>query len=139
MATFDTNVVVRLIVEDDEEQSRRAEAAWREALAGTGVFLPKVVLVETAWVLRTAYRFDSRTVAEVLQRLLNVEGVAIEDEVEVGDALARSAEGAAGFSDYVILESARAVNALPVMTFDREFAQEDGVEAVEFQGGVGTL
>jgi len=44
--TFDTNIVVRLIVVDDEDQSRQAEAAWRSALADNGVFLPKVVLVE---------------------------------------------------------------------------------------------
>ena len=48
MEAFDTNVVVRLIVEDDEDQSRQAETAWRSALADHGVFLSKIVLVETA-------------------------------------------------------------------------------------------
>jgi predicted nucleic-acid-binding protein len=65
--TSDTNVVVRLAVHDDEIQSRDAEIAWRRALATGGVFLPKVVLVETAWVLRAAYRFDNSTVATTWQ------------------------------------------------------------------------
>lgn len=126
--TFDTNIVVRLIVEDDEDQSRRAEIAWRSALAGEGVFLPKVVLVEAAWVLRTAYRFDSATVAKTLCRLLDVDGVKIEDEIEVRQALTFFEEGAADFSDYVILETANQARALPVRTFDRRFAREDDVE-----------
>jgi predicted nucleic-acid-binding protein len=32
MQSIDTNVVVRLIVHDDEEQGRRAEAIFRRAL-----------------------------------------------------------------------------------------------------------
>lgn len=128
MATFDTNVVVRLIVEDDEDQSRQAEQVWRAALTDSSVFLPKVVLVETAWVLRTAYRFDSSTVAKTLRRLLDVEGVEIEDEVVVRRALALFEQGGADFSDYVILESARKASALPVRTFDQRFAKESDVE-----------
>ncbi len=88
MATLDTNVVVRLVVEDDPEQSRLAEAAWRSALEEDGAFLSKVVLVETSWVLRTAYRFDAQTIASTLTRLLSVDGVKIEDEDEVRRALA---------------------------------------------------
>lgn len=131
MTTFDTNVVVRLVVEDDKDQSHIAEAAWRSALAGDGVFLPKVVLVETAWVLRSAYRFDSPTVAKTLRRLLEVEGVKVEDEVEVRQALTLFERGAADFSDYVILESARHGTALPVKTFDQQLAQEDDVEILK--------
>ncbi len=107
------------------------DTAWRAALADNGVFLPKVVLVETAWVLRTAYRFNGPTVVQTLRRLLDVEGVSIEDEVEVRQALTLFEQGSADFSDYVILESARHGNALPVKTFDRRFAQEDDVEILE--------
>lgn len=130
MATFDTNVVVRLVVEDDETQSRRAEAAWRAALADDGVFLPKVVVVETVWVLRTAYHFDRRAVVETLQRLLEIEGVRAEDDGQVRGALSHFERGAADLSDYLILEAAREVNALPVRTFDQRFAREENVEIV---------
>ena len=131
MATFDTNVVVRLIVEDDEQQCKQAERAWRAALADSGIFLPKIVLVETAWVLRSAYRFDSPTIAKTLGRLLELEGVKIEDEHEVRRALALFESGEADFSDFVIVESARQANELPVRTFDRRFAREDDVVILE--------
>ena len=58
MRTFDTNVVMRVLVEDAVVQCRLAESAWREGLARGGIFLPLTVLVEVGWVLRTVYRFD---------------------------------------------------------------------------------
>jgi predicted nucleic-acid-binding protein len=52
---IDTNVVVRLLVRDDDEQGRRAEALFRQS---GGVWIALVVLVETVWVLRSAYKFE---------------------------------------------------------------------------------
>ena len=54
MEAFDTNVVVRLLVRDDEEQYQRAEGVLRRVTAGPGAWLSSVVLAEVAWVLRGA-------------------------------------------------------------------------------------
>jgi len=137
VATLDTNVVVRLVVKDDPEQSRLAEGAWRSALAEDGAFLSKVVLVETSWVLRVAYRFDAEAIASTLTRLLSVDGVKIEDEDEIRRALALYERGDADFSDFVILESARQVDALPVKTFDRRFGRTEGVETLSGENDSG--
>jgi len=51
MESFDTNVVVRLLVDDDPLQSQRVVELWRQAIHRGCVFLSKVVLVETVWVL----------------------------------------------------------------------------------------
>ena len=51
MVALDTNVVVRLLVRDDAAQTRKAEQTFLRHARGDGVFLPLVVLVETAWVL----------------------------------------------------------------------------------------
>lgn len=123
METFDTNVIVRLLVEDDLQQSAIALRKWRTALDGGGVFLPKLVLAEAVWVLRMSYRFDRQAIAGVLGALLRTEGLTIEDEPLVLVALDAYAVGGADFSDYLILETARAASALPVHTFDRHFAR----------------
>ena len=93
VTTLDTNVVVRVVVKDDEAQEREAQNAWRAALSAGGVFLSKVVLVETAWVLRSAYHFDAATIAATLQRLLSIEGVTAEDEGQVRQALQQFEQG----------------------------------------------
>ena len=123
METFDTNVIVRLLVEDDPQQSAIALHKWQVALERGGVFLPKLVLTEAIWVLRVSYRFDRQAITGAVRALLHTDGLNIENKSLVLAALDAYAKGSADFSDYLILESARAAGALPVHTFDRRFAR----------------
>jgi predicted nucleic-acid-binding protein len=128
---FDTNVVVRLCVRDDEEQYGRAELVFRRATSGAGAWLSSVVLVEVAWVLRVAYKFDRATIAATLRRLLATDGVHVEDNATVRSALGAFEAGTADFADYFILESARRDGALPLHTFDERLSKADGATLVE--------
>jgi predicted nucleic-acid-binding protein len=128
---FDTNVVVRLCVRDDVEQSRRAELAFRRAIAGAGAWLSSVVLVEVAWVLRVAYKFDRATTATTLRRLTATDGVYVEEDSTTRLALAAFEAGTADFADYFILESARRGDALPLYTFDERLSKADGARLVD--------
>jgi predicted nucleic-acid-binding protein len=130
MKSFDTNVVVRLLVEDDPPQCERAERAFRAALAGGGVFLSAVVLVEVAWVLRVACKQDRATIATALRKLVDTAGVVVEHDAIVRGAILEYETGPADFSDYVIRESSRERSALPVLTFDERFARGQDVELV---------
>jgi predicted nucleic-acid-binding protein len=127
---LDTNVIVRLLVRDDDEQYRRAELIFRRATAGPGVWLASVVLVEVVWVLRVAYKFDRAASAASLRRLIQTDGVQVEDEPTTRSALAAFEAGAADFADYFILESARRDGALPLHTFDERLSRSDGVKLV---------
>lgn len=131
MEAFDTNVVVRLIVRDDEAQCRLAERAFRAAVATGGVWIGSVVLVEISWVLRVAYKFDRVTIAAALRRLTGIEGVHIEDAATTELALGAYESGSADFSDFFILESARRGGALPLHTFDERLSRADGAKLME--------
>ena len=131
MEAFDTNVIVRLCVRDDEEQYRRAELVFRRATAGTGAWLSTVVLAEVAWVLRVAYKFDRATTVATLRRLIAIDGVHVEDEVTTRLALDAFEAGSADFADYLILESARRGDALPLHTFDERLGRSDGAKLVD--------
>lgn len=130
MQAIDTNVVVRLLVRDDKDQGQRAEAIFRQALGAGGVWLAQIVLVEVVWVLRSAYKFDRKTISSVLRALLNTEGVTVEEAPLVLSGLAAFEVGEADFADYVILERARHVQALPLWTFDGPLARADGAAQV---------
>lgn len=131
MEAFDTNVVVRLCVRDEEEQYQRAELVFRRATGGTGAWHSSVVLVEVAWVLCVAYKFDRATTAATLRRLLATDGVHVEAEVTVRAALEAFESGTADFADYFILETARRDGALPPHTFDERLSKADGATLVE--------
>jgi predicted nucleic-acid-binding protein len=130
MRSFDTNVVVRLLIEDDPVQCERASLAFRRAVDDGGVFLSATVLVEVAWVLRVACKQDRATIAAALRRLVSTMGVTVEHDAIVRRAIVAFEVGPADFSDYFIRESSREANALPVLTFDERFARGTDVELV---------
>ncbi|HTA89183.1 MAG TPA: PIN domain-containing protein [Polyangiaceae bacterium] len=130
MEAFDTNVIVRLLVRDDDERYRRAELIFRRATAGPGVWLASVVLVEVVWVLCVAYKFDRAASAASLRRLIDTDGVRVEDGATTRLALAAFEAGAEDFADHFILESARRDGALPLHTFDERLSRIDGAKLV---------
>ena len=99
-------------------------------LQAGGAWISTVVLAEVSWVLRAAYRFDRATIAEALRRLLISEGVWTESAAAVLRALDSFEAGPADFADYLILETARSVDALPLNTFDERLATASGAQSV---------
>lgn len=105
MQTFDTNVLVRLVLGDDPAQAALAARCWSDALQAGGVFLPVVVLVELVWVLHRAARLDRPRIHSELVRLTNLDGVVIQHAEIVHAAVRCYAITAADFADCVILWS----------------------------------
>ena len=111
MIAIDTNVVVRFLTRDDPVQAARARA-----LVETGsVFLLQTVILETAWVLRTGYRFDRAAITSGLRQLLGLPGVAVDDPAAVAQALDLHDQGF-DFADALHLASSRQADAFA--TFD---------------------
>jgi predicted nucleic-acid-binding protein len=108
----------------------QGEQLYRRAIATGGVWIPSVVIVEAAWVLRVAYTFDRAAIATALRRLVGAEGVIAEDEAAVLRAPAAFEIGPADFSDYLILDAARRAEALPLWTFDEQLARTTGAKIV---------
>jgi predicted nucleic-acid-binding protein len=80
MTAVDTNVLVRVITNDDHAQAARAAAFLR---ARDRVFVAKTVLLELEGVLRSAYRIDRRGMVSALRGLLSIRNIEIEDEGSV--------------------------------------------------------
>ena len=84
MTALDTNVLVRIITNDDRAQAARAATFLREQ---ERVFIPKTVLLELEWVLRSAYRIEPSAVVSALRDIMSVSNVEIEDEAVVTQAI----------------------------------------------------
>jgi predicted nucleic-acid-binding protein len=113
----DTNVLARILLADDEEQSPKAVAVLME-----GAYVPLTVLLETAWVLSSVGQFDRRQVSTALREVVSAESVAVDDPDLIEWILSRY-EAGAGFSDLVHAAAASLGGAEALLTFDRSFAR----------------
>jgi predicted nucleic-acid-binding protein len=122
MVAADSNVLVRLLAEDDA-----AQAAAAGSFIASGAWVSLVALTETIWVLRSAYERQPDQLAGAIELLLNHETLTLQDPDVVAGALELyRARPSLGFSDCIIMELARKAGQLPLGTFDRKLARVEG-------------
>jgi predicted nucleic-acid-binding protein len=100
----DTNVLVRIITNDDLEQSARAAAFLRTQ---SSVFVASTVILELEWVLRSAYNISAKAISAAIRRIVAMPNAEIEDEALVTKALAWYDHGM-DFADSLHLAGAKA-------------------------------
>ena len=124
MRAVDTNVVVRLVTRDDPRQTARAEA-----FVAKGAWVSHIVLVEVIWVLGSVFELAHKQLVTAIDMLLNHRHLVLQDPEVVSAALARfRRRPRLGFSDCMVLESARKAGHIPLATFDKELGKLDDVE-----------
>ena len=127
MIALDTNVLIRFLVEDDEQQSRLATRLIEGAIErDEPLFISDIVMCETVWVLSSAYRFSRAEIVQALSGLLRARAVVFTSSDRLARALDAYAKGKGDFADYLIREHARAAGADTVATFDRSLLKERG-------------
>jgi predicted nucleic-acid-binding protein len=127
MVGIDTSVLVRHVVQDDEEQAALAcEFIENRLDAANQAHIPLIVLCEFVWVLRTAYGYSRKQVARALRQLLVTDCFAVERHDLAWNAYCDYDEGTADYADCVIARINRDCAANPTVTFDRKAARGEG-------------
>jgi predicted nucleic-acid-binding protein len=116
MIGVDTNVVIRLVTEDDPPQALKAQQLFERE----SVFLTKSVLLESEGVLRSLYGFERSQIAQSFDVLLGLPNVYCEDADDVKNAIEWTRQGM-DFADAMHLTSAKSVGSFA--TFDRKLAK----------------
>ena len=128
MIAVDTNVLVRILV-DDPGQPAQTSAARLLASEAAELYVPLVVTVETVWVLESGYRLPKDAVVGVLEHLAVNQAFVLEAEDLCHDALALYRSSNADYADCVILSACRAKD-LVTHTFDKRLAKFPGATLV---------
>jgi predicted nucleic-acid-binding protein len=113
---IDTNVVVRFLVADDPVQAAKA----RTLLETEAIQVSVTVMMETEWVLRSAYGFDRTALIGALESFAGLPNVTVQESDRVARALMWAAEGM-DFADALHLGGAEGCEAFA--TFDRRMAR----------------
>ena len=111
MRAVDTNVLARYYLRDDPAQARIASGI----LSAGEVFVPKTVLLELEWVLRSVAEQPVDKVHACLAHLIALPGITVEDHDEVKSALQYCRQGI-DFADALHLAASQACSEL--LTFD---------------------
>ncbi len=126
MRAVDTNVLVRLITQDDPRQFAAAEAFVKP-----GAWVSHLVLTEASWVLESVYDRQPAEIARAIEILLHHQNLTIQEHDVVAAALDQFQQRPRlGFSDCLLVEVARKAGHLPLGTFDRDLGRLPGAEVL---------
>jgi predicted nucleic-acid-binding protein len=117
---FDTRVLVRLLVRDDEARCAAAQRLVDHAAAAEEpVLIVLGTLLETGWVLRSRYKLDKASIAGAFTALLESADVEFEHPPTVEEALYVWAQHpGAAFADCVLNARAAHLGRSRFLTFD---------------------
>ena len=127
---IDTNVLVRLLLRDDEDQFSAARRLVNEAsLAGEPILIVLLVVLETEWVLRSRYQLDKPSIAQNFTQLLESHDVLIEASETLEEALyVWAQQPTADFADCLLSARAAHLGRTRFVTFDKSAATLPGAE-----------
>ncbi|WP_414585145.1 type II toxin-antitoxin system VapC family toxin [Scytonema sp. PCC 10023] len=117
MVAVDTNIIVRLLTQDDEAQYQKS----LEIFQTQTIFIPDTVILETEWVLRFAYKFKPVEICAALRKLFGLPNVNVNNASLVSQALQWHETGL-DFADAFHL--AQSQNYAEFYTFDEKFMKK---------------
>jgi predicted nucleic-acid-binding protein len=129
MIGIDTNILLRLWLNDDPTQSKRIDAllAAHGGMPGS-LLVTDVVLVEAVWALKSAFEQDKRAQLVAVRSLLEETAFAFEDREAVAAALGLFEAGPCGFADCLVVAKHARQGCEFTATFDQGMRRLPGVK-----------
>jgi len=124
---LDTNVLVRVLVEDDAAQAARARRLIAACVdSDEACLVTTATLCELEWVLDSVYGARRADVAGAVRALLVTAPFEVEAPALVARALELYEKGKGDLSDHLIGQVGRARGARTTYTFDRDLRKAEG-------------
>ncbi|MBF2715046.1 type II toxin-antitoxin system VapC family toxin [Agrobacterium vitis] len=123
MIGIDTNILLRLTMQDDDIQTKQALALADSLTQDQPGFVNSAVLLEFIWTARRKVKMSKEELRIILSGFLDSENLVLEDEnlIELTlDEMDRSSEE---FADIFIALKNREFGCRTTMTFDRKAAR----------------
>lgn len=123
MIGADTNVLLRLVVDDNAAQHALAKTFFADRSSNDPAYISIVVVAEFAWALRQLYSYGKDQIADVVLALLQSPDLVVERRDLVEEAAQLSRQPKVGFVDALIARLAIADGCRSIMTFDKDAAK----------------
>jgi predicted nucleic-acid-binding protein len=131
MIGIDTNILLRLWLNDDAAQNKRIDALLASHGGTPGSLLvTDVVLAEAVWTLKSAFNQDKPAQLLAVRSLLDETAFAFEDREAVAAALSLFEAGSCGFADCLTIAKHARLGCDFTATFDRGLRKLPGVRVL---------
>lgn len=129
MKAIDANVLVRFLVNDDPAQAQQARQLFSAAEQQRVIyFVPLLVVLESIWVLESAYQVGRNELIEAFSDLLLLPVLEFEQREAVQAMLQAARTDSLDLPDLLIAKSALRNGCECVVTFDKKAARNDAFE-----------
>jgi predicted nucleic-acid-binding protein len=131
MIGIDTNILLRLWLNDDPAQTKRIDALLATYGVTPGSLLvTDVVLAEAVWTLKSAFDQDKPAQLLAVRSLLDETAFAFEDRDAVTTAISLFEAGSCGFADCLVVAKHARLGCDFTATFDRGMRKLPGVRVL---------
>lgn len=118
MIGIDTNLLIRLAMQDDPIQCAKEDLFLASLSRQEVGFVSLVTLIESVWVLGKCYNLSKPDIVRFVQELLDAPELAMEGEEAVSQALQRFKASTADFADCLIERIGALAGCRETVTFD---------------------
>jgi predicted nucleic acid-binding protein len=127
-AFVDTNIIVRALVGDAPDMSRRATAYLKSE---DDLFVTDLIVAETIYVLESFYEIDRPRIADALRSFLSLESVRVVDGLVLLRSLQIYEQHRIDFSEAYLVACAESTGVRRIASFDRSIDRVTTVERIE--------
>ncbi|MBW4551304.1 MAG: type II toxin-antitoxin system VapC family toxin [Aphanocapsa sp. GSE-SYN-MK-11-07L] len=119
MKGLDANVLLRYLIQDDQQQWQKAAAYINSGIeSGEIFFINSIVLCECVWVLQRAYKLSRDEVVLALEQILSGSQFQFEDKAILHGCIQQMKAGSADFADYLLGKLNQQAGCTETATFD---------------------
>lgn len=127
MIGLDTNILVRYIIQDDDDRAKLARQLIESLSENRPAHVSLIALAELCWVLTQRYKITRNDLLRVVDWLLESTELLIEAQEQVAEARDRFSNTNADFGDCLIYCCSVASGCNSIMTFDKIAAKSAGM------------
>jgi predicted nucleic-acid-binding protein len=132
MNGLDTNILIRYLTQDDPILSPKATRIIERRLTPENPgFISLVTMAEIAWVLSSVYELPARQIADTLERILQSDTLAVQNEQQVFTAMVALRQGRGAFADALIGALGVWAGCDSTFTLDRKALRLEGFELMQ--------
>jgi predicted nucleic-acid-binding protein len=124
MKGIDTNILIRFLIGDDEQQAKKVYNIFKKVESEKNeLFVPLLVILELIWVLESVYEIPRTEILDSISELILMPILKFEHQSALQQFTHAAQGNRYGLSDLLIAYSAKAQGCETVITFDKEASQ----------------